>query len=142
MSLPIQQTPVLNPLPPSSGDTSHEASLDPSKLATAREIYANHPTQENLGSMTIPVLKALCFEKGISLPTMKVGRKQLKKSEIIDIMISFLVSSLTTMVLLTFTDLARRKTRIAPMFLRTTFPPRLLYPPLTKSLEIGILMRL
>ena len=73
-------------------DEMAEEPIDPVKLVVARDILANNPTQSQLKQVTIPVLKTLRSEKGIELPAAHKGQKKIKKQEIIDIVMSFLVS--------------------------------------------------
>lgn len=70
-----------------------EKSADPIQLAAAHRLLAKdpRPSQCKLESMNIPVLKALCIEWGLALPADDRG-KRVKKSEIVDVIHSALVS--------------------------------------------------
>lgn len=70
-----------------------EKSADPVQLAAAHRLLARDPSpsRRKLESMTIPVLKALCDERGLALPADDRG-KRVKKSEIVDVIHGALAS--------------------------------------------------
>ena len=78
------------------GINDHEVAeepVDPAKLAAARKIYASNPSQNHWKRVTLPVLRALCREQGIDFPQKK-GQSKIRKNDLVDVVMTFLVSVL------------------------------------------------
>ena len=65
--------------------------VDPKQLASATELLHRRPSRRRLERLTVPVLKALCAQRGVVLPVAERG-KRMKKASIVSVLLGSIVS--------------------------------------------------